>query len=48
MLSTVGNTEFLSLDCLQPISHIRKLEDLTMEYSMRNYFSARRLEKTKL
>lgn len=38
MLSTVGNAEFLSLHCLQPNSHIGKLEDLTMDYSMRNFF----------
>lgn len=42
MLSTVGNTEFLSLNSLQTNSNIGKLGDLTMDCSMRNYFSTRR------
>lgn len=48
VLSAVGNVEFLSLDCLQLNSHVGKLEDLTMDYRMTNYFSTRSLEKTKL
>lgn len=48
VLSTAGNAEFLSLGCLQPDCHIGKLEDFPMDYSMENYFSTRRLEKTGL